>query len=121
MADTKISPELAWSAQEASGQMGVVGSYPTLTNPNSVEVTYASSDADVATINAEGEITLVNAGATTISAIFEGNETYEAQVVTYVLIVKTASGAPVVYKLNPNGKVFPYMIYAVAIDKANEE
>lgn len=51
-------------------------------------VTYTSSDTEKATIDASaGTITLVAAGDTTISAVFEGDDTYEAQTVTYTLTV----------------------------------
>lgn len=59
-----------------------------MTNPNSVTVAYTSSDTEKATIDAStGTITLVAAGDTTISAVFEGDDTYEAQTVTYTLTV----------------------------------
>lgn len=59
-----------------------------MTNPNSVTVAYTSSDTEKATIDAStGIITLVAAGDTTISAVFEGDDTYEAQTVTYTLTV----------------------------------
>ena len=64
--------------------------FPTLTNPHNLTVSYTSSKEEVATINANGDITLVGAGTTTISAIFEGNDTYEASTVTYSLTVKKA-------------------------------
>ena len=52
-------------------------SYPTLTNPENLIVTYSSSDTSVATISSSGVITIQGIGATTISAVFIGNETYE--------------------------------------------
>lgn len=64
--------------------------FPTLNNPNNLTVSYSSSKEEVATINSNGEITLVGAGTTTISAIFDGNDTYEASTVSYNLTVKEA-------------------------------
>ena len=64
--------------------------FPTLTNANSLAVTYASSDTDVATIAEDGTITLVAAGKTDITASFAGNDEYEAGAVTYALTVKAA-------------------------------
>jgi uncharacterized protein YjdB len=66
----KKDPGLEWSAESvtvtsASDQL------PTLTNPNNLEVTYSSSVESVATINAEGEVTLVDGGETVITANFE--------------------------------------------------
>ncbi len=87
--DAKLSPELEWSSESATVTIGADDNvFPTLTNPNSLTVTYASSDSEKATINAStGSITLVAAGNTTISAVFAGNDDYEAQTVTYALTV----------------------------------
>ena len=86
-----VSPELAWSAESASAQIGETNTYPTLTNSHSVTVAYSSSDTEKATIDeSTGEITLVAAGTTTISAVFAGNDTYTAQTVTYTLTVNAA-------------------------------
>lgn len=63
---------------------------PVLTNTNNLPVTYASSETSVATINAQGVVTLVAEGKTTISAAFAGNDEYEAQTVTYELTVKAS-------------------------------
>ena len=86
-----VDPELAWSAETATVQIGETNTFPTLANPHSVTVSYSSSDSEKATIDAStGEITLVAAGDTTISAIFVGDDTYEAQTVTYTLTVQAA-------------------------------
>ena len=60
----------------------------TLSNANNLPVTYRSSDETVATISAEGVITLVAAGKTTLTAAFEGNDEYEAQSVSIDVTVK---------------------------------
>lgn len=87
-----VSPELAWSSESATVTIGADDNvFPTLTNPNSVTVAYSSSDTEKATIDeSTGEITLVAAGTTTISAAFAGNDTYSAQTVTYTLTVNAA-------------------------------
>lgn len=65
--------------------------FPVLTNANNLPVTYTAVPDTAATINATtGEITLVKAGKAVISAIFEGNDEYEAQTVSYTLTVKAA-------------------------------
>ena len=90
-----VSPELAWSANSATVTVGADDNvFPTLSNPHNISnsLTYASSDESVATINAYGEIILVSAGETNISAIFVGDDTYYAQTVTYSLTVE-ASGS----------------------------
>lgn len=49
------------------------------------EVTYSSSDENVATVDNEGKICLYNIGETVISAIYAGNETYAASSTYYRL------------------------------------
>ena len=62
-----------------------------LTNENNLAVTYSSSNKDAATIAADGTITLVAAGKTTLTATFEGNDEYEAQSVSIEVTVKGES------------------------------
>lgn len=98
----KEDPELAWSAGTATAQIGETNTYPTLSNPHSVTVRYASRDTDKATIDAStGEITLLAEGETTIMAAFDGDDTYEAQSVTYELTVQAA--APTTYTITFTG------------------
>lgn len=79
---------LSWSAESASVVIGESSySYPSLNNPNSLDVVYASSEASVATIDESGKITLVSDGATIITAVFAGNETYEQCSASYTLTV----------------------------------
>ena len=63
-----------------------------LSNENQLPVTYTSSNEAVATISADGTITLVAAGKTTLTASFAGNEEYEAQTVSIDVTVKEAGG-----------------------------
>ena len=87
--------QFAWSATSATVQMGADDNvFPTLTNDKNVAVTYTSSNEAVATIDTNGEVTLVKEGTTTISAYYEGGEiegvTYAAKTVTYELTVNKA-------------------------------
>ena len=60
---------------------------PTLTGAMT-DVTYSSSDEDVATVNSEtGEVTLVGAGETTITATAEETEDYYSATASYTLTV----------------------------------
>ena len=75
------------------GVSGYVGfenhvTFPTLSNPHNLTVTYSSTNTDVATINATGDIAFVAAGETTIKATFTGNSDYASDEVTYTLTVK---------------------------------
>ena len=91
----KPSPELAWSAASYTATYGGSISYPTLTNPNSVTVSYTSSVTNVATIDpSTGVITLKANGDTDITASFAGNATYRAQEVSYTLTVAGMKTTP---------------------------
>ena len=83
---------LSWGTASRTATIGSADNlFPTLTNENKLAVKYSSSDQKVATINEKGEVTLVAAGVTEITAEFAGNDEYEAQSVTYALTVKAAS------------------------------
>lgn len=66
--------------------------FPTLSNENNLTVTYSSSETSVATIAADGTITLVAAGQTVISATSEETAEFEAGHAQYTLTVKEAEG-----------------------------
>ena len=90
-----LGDALKWSATSATVQMGADDNeYPTLTNDKNVDVIYSSESEAVATIDANGVVTLVKEGTTTISALYEGGEidgvTYSAKNVSYTLTVKPA-------------------------------
>lgn len=92
---SKPTPELAWSAASYTATYGGSITYPTLSNPNSVTVTYSSSDSNIATIDpSTGEITLKANGETDITASFAGDVTYRAQEVSYTLTVAGMKSAP---------------------------
>lgn len=83
---------LSWGTASREVTIGSEeNNFPVLTNANNLTVTYTAVPDTAATINATtGEITLVKAGKAVISAIFEGNDEYEAQTVSYTLTVKAA-------------------------------
>lgn len=84
---------LSWGTASRSVTLGAEdNNFPTLSNENNLPITYTSSETSVATINTNGEITLVAAGETKITASFAGNDEYEAGEVTYTLTVKEAGG-----------------------------
>ena len=83
---------LSWGTASRTVTIGSADNqFPSLTNENKLTVKYSSSDEKVATINEKGEVTLVAAGVTNITAEFAGNDEYETQSVTYTLTVKAAS------------------------------
>ncbi len=84
---------LSWGTASRSVTIGADDNvFPTLTNENNLTVVYSSSETSVATINVNGEITLVAAGETKITASFAGNDEYESGEVSYTLTVKESSG-----------------------------
>ena len=91
----KGTVSLAFSAPTASVKVDATEFVlPTLSNPQDVEVTYSSSDPSVATVDAfTGDVTLVAAGTTTITATFAGDEKYLPSEASYVLTVEP-SGDP---------------------------
>ena len=88
--DTRAEAGLAWSATSASINYDETPyNLPTLTNSNSLAVTYTSTNSSVATVDENtGQVSVKNVtGNTTISAIFAGNDDYKDQTVTYTLNV----------------------------------
>lgn len=62
---------------------------PTLTNPNNLTVSYASSVPEVAEVDAAtGDVTVKGVGETQITASFAGNDQYEAGEASYTLTVR---------------------------------
>ena len=78
---------LAYSAASVSVKYGSTTALPTLANPHSLAVTYTSSNTAAATIAANGVVTLVKPGETTITATFAGNDQYIAGSASYTLTV----------------------------------
>ena len=73
-----------------------------LYNPNSLTVSYSSTDESVATINSStGAITLIGGGTTDISATFAGNETYKPATKTYTLTVTDSRSTCVTPTFSP--------------------
>lgn len=79
-----VTSNVAWSATSAQVTFNSAGTYtlPTLSNPDNVAVTYASSDTTVATVDNAGKVTVLKPGSTTISAKYDTDK--EA---TYALVV----------------------------------
>ncbi len=80
---------LAWSAESYAADIDNQQSnvYPTLMNTDNVAISYGSTDGSVATINGEGEISLVAVGTTTIKATFVGSDSYRWNYASYTLNV----------------------------------
>ena len=88
---------LAWSASDCTVKYGAQNpSFPTLENPNNLtSIQYSSSVPEVATIVAtSGVLTIKGTGKTTITATFEGDETYCSESVSYTLTVTCSDPVP---------------------------
>ena len=94
---TKADPELSYTTTEYNVNLGDAFTTPTLNNPHSLEVTYSSNKEDVATVAADGAVTIKAAGTVTITASFAGDETYLAGNASYTIIVTDPSVSSVTF------------------------
>lgn len=96
LSDGKEAAGLAYDAADAQKLAKVAGTLtaPTLTNPNSLTIVYASSNTDVVEVNAStGAITAIKAaGKAEITASFAGNEDYKAGSAKYTIYVAEQAG-----------------------------
>lgn len=89
-APMKKDPALSFSETTASGVVGEAFVAPALTKATTAAVAYTSSDEAVATVNAEtGEVTLLAAGETKITATAAENDEYNGGSASYTLTVTT--------------------------------
>lgn len=86
LADTGLS----WSEPSCTVTYGEEDSYvfPSLNNPNNLDVSYASSNVNVATVAADGSVTILAQGETAISASTEATDAFLAGRVSYTLTVE---------------------------------
>ena len=63
---------------------------PTLLKTEGLEVTYNSTDPNVASISETGVVNIRAEGITTISAVFKGNDDYTEKTARYILTVNSA-------------------------------
>lgn len=78
---------LAFSETYVEAFTGEEFTAPVLSNPNNLPLTWTSSDQNVATVDAEGQVTIVAAGKTTINVATTGNDDYAAGNAKYDLCV----------------------------------
>lgn len=79
---TKTSAEA-----DLNGYNGKAVDYGQLENPNNLSITYSSSSPYVATVDANGKVTLKSWGKTTITASYPGNDQYKPATTSYELNV----------------------------------
>lgn len=88
---TSTSPDakLSFNQQEMSAAIGTTyNSSQLLSNPNSLPIKWYSSNQATATVDTSGNVTPHFIGTTTIYAIFEGNNNYAYQAVSYQLTTR---------------------------------
>ena len=90
--DTRKNSELAWSETSADVTYGTTYTLPTLSYATGVSgITYESTNEEVATIDASGNVTINNVnGTTTIKAVFAGDDDFKPSTATYTLNVSKA-------------------------------
>jgi uncharacterized protein YjdB len=92
-APAKQDVTLTFSPSTATATMGEAFTAPTLTaTANNQTITgltiiYSSSNTDVATVDSNGDVTLVASGTTVITASFNGDDNYNAATASYTLTV----------------------------------
>lgn len=72
---------------DLNGYNGEAVAYGQLENPNNLSITYSSSNPYVATVDANGKVTLKSWGKTTITASYPGNDQYKPATTSYELNV----------------------------------
>ena len=91
----KSAAGLSYTTTKFATTFGAAFSTPSLTNPNSLAVTYSTSDATVADVNTtSGAITIKNKiGTATITASTEGDATHDAGSASYTIYVFEHDGS----------------------------
>lgn len=83
---------LAYTTTKYLTKLGDAFATPALTNPNSLTVTYSSSDNNVATVAADGAVTIKAAGVVKITASFAGNSSFLEGSASYTIGVTEHAG-----------------------------
>ena len=101
----KGAPSLSFPEKSYTVEMGDAFSEPTLQGlPTGVTAKYSSSNADVATVDeSTGKVQIVGVGTTTIKAVSEAKDVYEAAEASYELTVNRASSKKVEFDLSTFG------------------
>ena len=90
-ADGKSDAGISYSPASASVTYGEAFTQPTLSNTHNLSVSYASNNTDVATVAANGTISVVGCGEATITCSWDeqsvSNVTYRSGSATYALTV----------------------------------
>lgn len=86
--DVKAIWDISFTANSCEAYIGETNAFPCLNNAQGADVFFSSSDTSVATVDAQtGEVTLLSAGTTTISATAPETDTHVSTTVGYMLNV----------------------------------
>ena len=91
---SKVDPELSFETTAFNVEPNAEFTAPVLVNPYEVTVAYGTSDTEIAAVNeTTGAVTIgEKEGTATITASFEGDETYKAATASYTITVKAVVG-----------------------------
>lgn len=89
-----IDPELSFSVTTVAAVVGEAFTAPVLSNRYNIEVEWSSEHPEVATVDNQGNVTLVGAGQTTITASFTGDDNYTSSEAHYQLTVTAPEPEP---------------------------
>ena len=89
--DSRADAEISFANATVTKTWGESFTGQPLTNTNSVDVVWSSTDETVATVDNTGAVTVLKAGSTDIKATFAGDATYKAAVASYTLTVNKAA------------------------------
>ena len=107
----KKDPQISYNVGDVEATMGQPFEAPVLNNPNNVEIVYSSKNANVATVDPQtGAVTLVGEGFTTITATSVENEEFKSVFANYVLTVKSAEAANIIFEENFEVSLGDFMI-----------
>ena len=90
--DGKQPAGLVYETNKYRTKLGDSFATPTLTNPNSLKVTYSSSNNDVAEVASDGSVTIKAVGGVEITATFAGSETHRQGSAKYTICVTEHAG-----------------------------
>lgn len=85
--DNRPAADLSFDASEYTADVANGTFAMPVNNPNNLAVTYASSNTSVATVDAEGNVTLVGVGTADITATTAATPDFQAGNATYTLTV----------------------------------
>jgi len=95
----RIDPAFTWGTESATATLGQAFTAPTLSYAQGFngEITYTSSNENVATISTTGAVTIVGAGKTIITATTPSTPDYLESTATYTLTVIDPAASDVTY------------------------